>query len=116
MKADEDMIVDLSDEDMDDDDVVLLVKENATLDPNAQESSNHKDEERSSKGQSIPLIGSRLGVVSVGEEENVIEELARARGQATPQKLFNSLSQPSPSGLRRESRPSLSLLSLPPNR
>jgi hypothetical protein len=113
MKADEVMIVDLFDEDTDDEEVVPLSEENATLEPDAQESSNDEDEEGNSEGQSIPLIGSQLGVVTVGEEEN--EELARARGQATPRKLFDSSSQPSLSYLRRESRPSLSPPSLPPN-
>jgi hypothetical protein len=113
MKADEVMSVDLSDEDTDNEDVVPLGEENTTLDPDAQESSNDKDDEGNLGGQSIPLVGSWLGVVSVGKEEN--EELARLRIQATPRKLFDSSSQPSPSDLRRESRPSLSSLSLPPN-
>ena len=54
-------------------------------------------------------------MVNIGKEENVTEELARMRGQATSRKLFNSLSQPSPSYLRQMSQPSLSLPSLPPN-
>jgi hypothetical protein len=78
MKADEVMIVDLSEEDTDDEDVVPLGDRNATLDPDAQESSDDDDDEGNLEGQLIPLIGSRLGVVSVGEEEN--EELVRARG------------------------------------
>ena len=41
--------------------------------------------------------------MSIGKEEN--EELARARLQATPQKLFVSTSQPSPSDPRQESQP-----------
>ena len=49
--------------------------------------------------------------MSVSEEEN--EELARARLQATPQKLFISTSQPSPSNSSQESQPSFSL-PLPP--
>jgi hypothetical protein len=113
MKVDEVMIVDLSDEDMDDEDMVPLGEENATLDPEAHESSDDEDEEGNLEGQSIPLIGSRLGVVSVGEEEN--EEVVRARGQTTPWKLFDFSSQPSPSDLRQESRTSLSPPSLPSN-
>ena len=57
------------------------------------------------------MIGSRLGGVSVGEEEN--EDLAKARLQAIPWKLFVSTSQPSLSDPRQESRPSFSL-PLPP--
>jgi hypothetical protein len=59
------------------------------------------------------LVGLRLGAATVTEEEN--EELTRTRRQATPRKLFDSLSQPNSSNLRRESRPSLSSPSLPPN-
>jgi hypothetical protein len=94
MKADEVMTVDLSDEDMDNEDVVPLGDDDddegndATLAP--QESSDDDDDEGNSEGQSIPLVGSRLGVVSVGEVEN--EELARLRIQATSQKLFDSSS------------------------
>jgi hypothetical protein len=113
MKADEVMTVDLSEEDTDNEDVVSLGDKNATLDLDAQESSDDDDNEDHSEGQSIPLIRLQLGVVSIREEDN--EELMRARGQATPRKLFDSLSQPSPSHLKRESRPSLSLPSLPPN-
>jgi hypothetical protein len=68
--------IDLSKEDMNDEDVVPLGDENATLDPNAHESSDDDDDEGDSKGQSIPLIRLWLGVVSVGDEEN--EELAKA--------------------------------------
>jgi hypothetical protein len=114
MKANEVMIVDLSDEDIDDENIVLLGGENATLESNAQKSSDEMEEEEgNSEGQSIPLIGSRLGVVSIGEEEN--EEFTRVRGQATPWRLFDSSSQPSPSDLRQESRSSLLSPSLLPN-
>jgi hypothetical protein len=108
MKMDDAMMVDLSEEESDDDDDDLLLpgQENTAAEPIPLESSKDKDKEAHSEGQSVPLIGSRLGAVSVGEEEN--EELARARGQATPQKLFVSSSQPSPSDPRRESRPSFS--------
>jgi hypothetical protein len=109
------MTVDLSEEESDDDDDDLLLprQENTVAEPIPLESSEDEDEEAHSEGQSVPLIGSRLGAVSVGEEEN--EELTRARGQATPRKLFVSLSQPSPSDPRRESRPSFSSPSLPLN-
>jgi hypothetical protein len=113
MKAYEVMIVDLSEEDTNDEDVVPLGDKNATLDPNAQESNDNDDDEGNSEGRSIPLIGLQLGVVSVGEEEN--EELARTGGQATPRKLFDYSSQPSPSDLRQESCPSLLSRSLPSN-
>jgi hypothetical protein len=45
MKANEVMIVDLSDEDIDDENIVLLGGENATLESNAQKSSDEKEEE-----------------------------------------------------------------------
>jgi hypothetical protein len=117
MKMDDSMTVDLSeeesDDDDDDDDFLLPRIENTAAEPIPLESSEDEDEEAHSEGQSVPLIGSRLGAVSVGEEEN--EELARARGQATPRKLFVSSSQPSPSDPRRASRPSFSSPSLPLN-
>jgi hypothetical protein len=78
MKANEVMTVDLSDKDTDDEDVVPLGYNNAPLEPDAQESNDEEEDEGNSEGQSIPLIGSGLGVVSIGEEEN--EELARVRG------------------------------------
>jgi hypothetical protein len=81
MKADE-VITDVpSDEDTNDKDVVSLGNYNATLEPDAQDSTD-KEEEGNSEGQKIPLVGSWLDVVSVKEEEG--EELARARGQASP--------------------------------
>jgi hypothetical protein len=115
MKIDDAMTVDLSEEESDDDDDDLLLPclENTAAEPIPLESSEDEDEEAILEGQSVPLIGSRLSAVSVGEEEN--EELARARGQATPRKLFVSSSQPSPSDPRRESRPSFSSPSLPLN-
>jgi hypothetical protein len=92
MKMDDAMTVDLSEEESDDDDDDLLLpgQENTAAEPIPLESSEDEDEEAHSEGQSVPLIGSRLGAVSVGEEEN--EELARTRGQATPRKLFVSSS------------------------
>ena len=89
MKPDEVMTVDLSDKD-----IIPLGNNNAPLEPDAQVSSDKEEDERNLEGQSIPLIGSWLGVVSVGEEEN--EEFTRVRGQATPWKLLDSSSQPSP--------------------
>ena len=56
MKAIEVMIVDLSKENMDIEDMVLLGDKNATLYPNAHESSDNDDDEGDSEGQSIPLI------------------------------------------------------------
>jgi hypothetical protein len=115
MKMDDAMMVDLLEEESDDDndDLLQLGQENTTIEPLLLESSEDEDEEAHSEGQSVPLIGSRLGDVSVGEEEN--EELARMRGEATPQKLFVSSSQPSPSDPKRESWPSFSSPSLPLN-
>jgi hypothetical protein len=90
MRADEVMTIDLSDDETDEENVVPLDDENATLDPDTQESSDDEDDEGNSGGQSIPLVGSRLGGVSACEEEN--EELTRLRIQATPRKLFDSSS------------------------
>jgi hypothetical protein len=113
MRADDTMTLILPEETSDDDDDVPMGDKDATPNPNAIDLSDDDDDEGHSEEQSIPLVGSRLGAATVTEEEN--EELARARGQATPRKLFDSLSQPSSSNLRRESWPSLSLPSLPPN-
>ena len=86
MKMDNTMTIDLSkeesDDEDDDDDGVQLGQENTAIQPVSLDTSNDKEEEVHSKGQSVPLIGSRLGGMSVGEEEN--EDLARARLQATP--------------------------------
>jgi hypothetical protein len=92
MKMDDAMTVDLSEEESDDDDDDFLQpgQENTTVEPIPLETSKDEDEEAHSEGQSVPLIGSRLGTVSISEVEN--EELARARGQAILRKLFVSLS------------------------
>jgi hypothetical protein len=113
MRANDAMTLDLPEESSDDDDNSPMGDEDATPHPDAIDLSDDDDEEEHSEEQSIPLVGSRLGAATVTEEEK--EELARARGHATPQKLFDSLSQPGSSNLWRESRPSLSSLSLPPN-
>jgi hypothetical protein len=113
MRADDAMTLVLPEETSDDLDDVPIGDEDATPNPDAIDLSDDDDDKGHSEEQSIPLVGSRLGAATVTEEEN--EELARARGQATPQKLFDSLSQSSSSNLRRESRPSLSSPSLPPN-
>ena len=108
MKMDNTMTINLSEEESDNDDdnneLVQLSQENIAIQFVSLEASDDEEEEAHSKGQSIPLIGSKLGVVSVGKEDN--EDLARARLQATPRKLFVSTSQPSPSDPRWESRPS----------
>ena len=105
MKIDDTMMVDLSEEESDDNDdnLVQLGQEKTVVEPLSLKSSDDKDKEAHSEGQLVPLIGSRLGGVSAGEEEN--EELARTRLQGTSWKLFISTSQPSPSDPRRESRP-----------
>ena len=81
MKRDDAMIIDLSegesDNDIDDDNLVQLGQENIVVELLSLESSDDKDEEAHSKVQSVSYIGSRLGGMSIGEEEN--EELARAR-------------------------------------
>jgi hypothetical protein len=113
MRADDAMTLVLLEETSDDDDDSSMGDEDATPHPDAIDLSDDDDDEGHSEEQSIPLVGSRLGAATVTEKEN--EELARARGQATPRKLFDSLSQPGSSNLRRESWPSLSSPSLPPN-
>jgi hypothetical protein len=113
MRTDDAMTLVLSKDTSDDDDDVPMGDEDATPNPDAIDLSDDDDDKGHSEEQSIPLVGSRLGAAIVTGEEN--EELARARRQATPRKLFDSLSQPSSSNLRRESRPSLSSPSLPLN-
>jgi hypothetical protein len=113
MRADDAMALVLPEETSDDDEDSPMGDEDATPHPDAIDLSDDDDDEGHSEEQSIPLVRLRLGAATVIEEEN--EELARVRGQATPRKLFDSLSQPGSSNLRRESRPSLSLPSLPPN-
>jgi hypothetical protein len=113
MRADDAMTLVLPEETSDDDDDSPIGDEDATPNLDAIDLSDDDDDKGHSEEQSIPLVGSRLGAATVTEEEN--EELARARGQATPRKLFDSISQPGSSNLRRESRPSLSSPSLPPN-
>jgi hypothetical protein len=113
IRADDAMTLVLPEETSDDDDDSPLGDEDATPHPDAIDLSNDDDDEGHLEEQSIPLVGSQLGAATVAEEEN--EELARARGHATPRKLFDSLRQPGSSNLRQESRPSLSSPLLPPN-
>jgi hypothetical protein len=113
MRADDAMTLVLPKETSNNDDDVPMGDKDATPNLDAIDLSDDDDDEGHLEEQSIPLVGSRLGAATVMEEKN--EELARARGQATPRKLFDSLSQPSSSNLRRESRPLLSSPSLPPN-
>jgi hypothetical protein len=113
MRADDAMTLVLPKESSDDNDDSPMGDDDATPHPDAIDLSDDDDDEGHSEEQSIPLVGERLGAAIVTEEVN--EELARARGQATSQKLFDSLSQPGSSNLRRESRPLLSSPSLPPN-
>ena len=122
MKMDNTLTIDMSKEESNDeddnDDGVQLGQENTKFQPVSLNTSNDKEEEAHLEGQSIPLIGSKLGSVSVSKEKN--EDLARARLQATPRKLFVSISQLSPSDPRRESWPLFSsplpLLNLPNTR
>ena len=115
MKADDALTIDLSKEESDSSDqdaeFVQLGQENTGVQLVSLEASDEEEEEAQSEGQSVPLIGSRLGVVNVNEDEN--GDLARARLQVTPRKLFVFMSQPSPSERRPESRPSFST-PLPP--
>ena len=115
MKAGDALTIDLSEEEFDDvnddDDLLQLGHDNTTVEPVSLEASNDEEKEAHSEGQSVLPVGFRFGVINVDEDEN--EDLARARLQATPRKLFVSTSQPSPSDRTWESRPSIST-SLPP--
>ena len=117
MIADDAFMIDLSKEESDISDpnakIIQLGQEGTGNQLVSLESSNEKEEEAESQGHSVPLQGSQLGVVDVDDDEN--EDLARARLQATPRKLFVSTSQPSPSERRPESRPSFSTPLPPPN-
>ena len=103
---DDDLSEEESDDDEHDDELVQLGQENTAVQLVSLEASDDEEEEAHSKGQLVPLIGSKLGVVSVEKEEN--EDLTWARLQAISQKLFVSSNQPSPSTPRLESRPLLS--------
>ena len=78
MKIDDTMMIDLSKEEFDNDEyndkLIQLGQENTAIQFVSLEASNDKEEEAHSEGQLVPLIGSRLGVMSVDEEEN--EDLA----------------------------------------
>ena len=117
MIADDAFMIDLSEEESDSSnsnaEIVQLGQEGIGNQLLSLESSDKEEEEAESQGHSVPLQGSRLGVVDVDDDEN--EDLARARLQATPRKLFVSTSQPSPSERRPESRPSFSTPLPPPN-
>ena len=86
MKAGDALTIDLFEEESDDvndgDDLLQLGQDNTAVEPVSLEASNDEEEEAHSEGQSIPLVGSWLGVVNVDEDEN--EDLAMARLQATP--------------------------------
>ena len=94
MKADEVMAAVSSNKDMEDENVVALGDNNATLKPIVYTSSDKKEEEGNSEVNAILLIEVQLGVVTTREDEG--EEFARVRGQVTPWKLFDSTNQPSP--------------------
>ena len=85
MKARDALMIDLSEEESDDDndgdELLQLRQDNTSVDPISLEASDDKEEEAHSEGQSIPLVGSWLGIVNVDKDEN--EDLARARLQAT---------------------------------
>ena len=94
MKADDALTIDLSEEESDGSDqdakFIQLGQEDTGVQLVSLEASDEEAEEAQAEGHSVPLIGSWLGVVNVNEDEN--EELARARLQATPWKLFVSTS------------------------
>ena len=106
-----DLLTDEFDDEYEDEDIVQLGQENTVAELVSLEASGEEMEEAQSEGQSIPLLGSRLGAVDYDEEET--EDLARVRLQATPRMLFVSSSQPSPSEPGHERRP---LFLSPPNK
>ena len=81
MKMDDTMTIDLSsdksDDEYEDEDVVQLGQENITAELVSLEASSEEMEEAQLEGQSVPLLGSRLGAVDYDEEET--KDLARAR-------------------------------------
>ena len=81
MKAGDALTIGLSEEESDDvnngDDLLQLGQDNTVVEPVSLEASDDEEEEAHSEGQSVPLVGSWLGVVNVDEDEN--EDLARAR-------------------------------------
>ena len=115
MKVGDVLTIDLSEEESDDDndgdELLQLGQDNTAIDSISLEASDDEEEEAHSEGQLVPLVGSRLGIVNIDEDEN--EDLARTRLQAIPWKLFVSTSQPSPSDRRQDSWPSIST-PLPP--
>ena len=86
MKADNALTIDLSEEESDDDnegdELLQLGQDNTAVDLVSLETSDEDEEEAHLERQSVPLVGSRLGVVNVDEDEN--EDLARARLQTIP--------------------------------
>ena len=112
MKAD-DAIVNLSEStsSSDDDDMSDLGQANPVQEIPSLEGSDFEMDEAHSEGQPGQLIGSRLGAGEYNDDEN--EDLIRLRIQATPRKLFDSSSQPSPSAPEYEHRPSFAT---PPGR
>ena len=116
MKVDDTLMIDLSEEESSDSDAnsgFLDLGDGIRVgDPVLLGASDGKGEQ--SQGHSIPLVGSRLGVVNADEDEN--EDLARARLDATPWRLFTLSSQQTPSDHRQEGGPSFSSPLPPLNR
>ena len=108
--AEQPLTMDESDDESDDvndgDDLLQLGQEIPAVEVVSLQSSSSEEEDGHLEEQSIPLVGSRLGVTNADDDEN--EELARERLQATPRKLFIEESQPSQSDRRRDSWPSTS--------
>lgn len=104
------MTMDVSDDDSDDandgNEPLQVGQDIPAINLSSTESSSSEEEDGQSEEQAIPLVGSRLGVTNVDDDEN--EELARARLEATPRKLFIDSSQPSHSDHRPDRRPSTS--------
>ena len=94
MKVDDALMIDLSEEESNnsnqDDKSVQLGQEDTAIQLVSLEASDNEEEEAHLEGQSVLLMGSKLGVVNVDKDEN--EDLTRARLQATPRKLFVSTS------------------------
>ena len=81
MRVGDALTIDLFEEESDDvndgDNLLQLGQVNTAVEPVSLEASNDKEEEAHLEGQSVPLVGSPLGVVNVDEDK--YEDLARAR-------------------------------------
>jgi hypothetical protein len=71
---------------------IVLGDDAHNFDAVMEERRDDEELEECTRDDLIPLVGIQLGGIAIGDENS--EELARARHQATPQKLFNNQSSP----------------------